>query len=125
MQTQAELRSAIERADQHFQDLCARTDATGLAELYTENATLLPPGSDLRKGRDAIAEFWRGAFFAGVKNVKLEPLDVEECGENVAREIGHFSLDAPNGHVDGKYLVVWKRDGGEWRLDADIWNTNA
>ena len=25
----------------------------------------------------------------------------------------------------GKYLVVWKREGGAWRLHIDIWNTNA
>jgi uncharacterized protein (TIGR02246 family) len=125
MPTETQLRTHIERADKHFEALCERMDAAGLAGLYTADATLLPPGTDMRKGRDAIAEFWRGAFFGGVKNVKLDPIDVEECGPDVAREIGLFSLDTPNGRAEGKYLVVWKREGGEWRLDADIWNTNG
>jgi ketosteroid isomerase-like protein len=24
----------------------------------------------------------------------------------------------------GKYIVVWKRDGGQWRLHRDSWNTS-
>jgi ketosteroid isomerase-like protein len=24
--------------------------------------------------------------------------------------------------VSGKYLVVWEKIGGEWKLAADIWN---
>jgi hypothetical protein len=27
-------------------------------------------------------------------------------------------------HDDGKYLVIWKRDQGKWRLHRDIWTTN-
>nr|HET6901451.1 hypothetical protein [Ktedonobacteraceae bacterium] len=23
----------------------------------------------------------------------------------------------------GKYVVVWKQEGGDWRLDVDIWNS--
>ena len=125
MQAQAAVRQAIQEADDHFGDLCQRRDAAGLAELYTETATILPPGAEARKGRDAIAAFWRGAFDAGVRNVALEALDVEECGANVAREIGAFKLDAPSGHVEGKYVMIWKRIEGEWRLDTDIWNTNG
>ena len=123
------IRDAIERVVAEFQSLCNRGDAATLAELYTERATLLPPGAEIQKGRDAIAGFWRSAFEAGVKNVALEALDIEAYGPNVAREIGTFALDASDGRgassrVEGKYLVLWKREGGEWRLDADIWNTN-
>jgi uncharacterized protein (TIGR02246 family) len=125
MQAQTGVWAAIEQADEHFGDLCNRRDVAGLAELYTETAIILPPGSELHEGRDAIAEFWRGAFDAGVRNVALEPIDVEEYGSDVAREIGAFSLDTPTGHVEGKYVVIWKRIDGEWRLDTDIWNTNG
>jgi ketosteroid isomerase-like protein len=26
--------------------------------------------------------------------------------------------------VAGKYLVVWRKMGGQWQLAADIWNMN-
>jgi uncharacterized protein (TIGR02246 family) len=125
MEARAAVRTAIEQADGQFERLCERKDAAALAELYTEGAALFTPGHDMQRGRDAIAAFWRGAFEAGVRNVALEPREVEEYGADVAREIGAFSLDSPNGRVEGKYIVIWKREAGEWRLDADIWNTNG
>ncbi len=27
--------------------------------------------------------------------------------------------------LTGKYSVVWKLTGGEWKLDADMWTGNA
>jgi hypothetical protein len=42
-----------------------------------------------------------------------------------APEIGTFSLKTkgpmPQG-VAGKYVVVWEKVGGDWKLAADIWN---
>ena len=46
-------------------------------------------------------------------------------GPSAAREIGTFSLmtkDAAPKEISGKYLVVWQRISGEWKLSADIWN---
>jgi len=28
------------------------------------------------------------------------------------------------GVTDGKYVVIWKRDGGQWKIHRDIWNTS-
>jgi ketosteroid isomerase-like protein len=71
---------------------------------------------------------WQGAIQAGDKNMSLQALRVDQFG-NAAREIGLFSLDAPDPqkqmtHVEGKYVVLWRRVGGGWKLDTDIWNTD-
>ena len=88
----------------------------------------LPPGAPMAKGRAAIQGFWQGAVQAGYKNISLKALQVDQFGE-AAREIGQFGLDAPNAekqvtHVEGKYVVLWRRVKGDWKLDTDIWNTN-
>jgi ketosteroid isomerase-like protein len=88
----------------------------------------LPPGAPMAKGRAAIQSLWQGAIAAGDKNMSLQALQVDQFG-NAAREIGQFSLDVPNPqkqmtHVEGKYVVLWRRAGGGWKLDTDIWNTN-
>ena len=50
----------------------------------------------MAKGRAAIQAFWDGAIKNGVKNVTLpESVQVNQFG-NAAREIGEYSLDAPN-----------------------------
>ena len=37
-----------------------------------------------------------------------------------------FAFDTDNGRVTdkGKYIVVWKKVGGAWKVASDIFNTN-
>ncbi len=101
-----------------------------MAELYTDDAALMPPGVARLDGRDAIQQYWQGMLDAGVKDISLTTLEVEEAGDS-AVEVGVISATAPGeGDVRvtliGKYIVVWRRDGGEnWRLHRDIWNFDA
>ncbi len=100
------------------------------AELYTDDATLMPPGTARLDGRDAIQQYWQGMLDAGVKDISLTTLEVEEAGDS-AVEVGVISATAPGeGDVrvtlTGKYIVVWRRDGnGNWCLHRDIWNFDA
>jgi uncharacterized protein (TIGR02246 family) len=123
-----DIKSEIDAANAKFVAAFNKGDAAGVAELYIEQATALPPGAPMAKGRAAIQAFWQGAIQAGYKNVTLKALQVDRYG-TAAREIGQFSLDAPNPqkqmvHVEGKYVVLWRRIGGTWKLDTDIWNAN-
>ena len=125
----ADLKPMIDAANAKFVAAFNRGDAAGIAALYTDHATALPPGSDMVQGRDAIQKMWAGAIQSGLKNVSLQAVSVESYGATVAREIGRFSFDAPNAQkqmstVHGKYVVIWKRLRGAWKLDADIWNTD-
>jgi hypothetical protein len=50
---------------------------------------------------------------------------VKPVGPSAAREIGTFSLKTRGPQpqeVTGKYVVVWEKVGGDWKLAADIWN---
>ena len=51
-------------------------------------------------------------------------IDLEVDG-NMAYELGTYTLSGEAGPLDnGKYVVVWKRTGGEWKWHRDIWNSN-
>jgi ketosteroid isomerase-like protein len=44
-----------------------------------------------------------------------------------AREIGTVTLKTkaqPPQEIVGKYVVVWRKIGRDWKLATDIWNTN-
>jgi uncharacterized protein (TIGR02246 family) len=101
-------------------------DADRTADLYTRDGQLLPPGSDLVTGREAVADFWRGVVDSGVETIDIEPLDVDVHGDAAVR-VGLATLsDATGGTVDElKFIEVWKRDGEEWRIHRDIWNSNV
>jgi len=55
----------------------------------------------------------------------LETLELEGHGETVY-EVGKYTLRGTAGELldQGKYLVVWKREKGRWRLHRDIWNSS-
>jgi uncharacterized protein (TIGR02246 family) len=116
---------AIRKANDMFETTFGNGDAAGMAALYTENGTLLPTGTDLIQGRDAIRNFWQGVMDMGVKKAQLKTLEVEEQGDT-AIEMGNFILKGENNTAldQGKYIVVWKHQEGQWRLDKDIWNSS-
>jgi hypothetical protein len=48
-------------------------------------------------------------------------------GPEAAREIGTVTLQTksqPSQEIVGKYAVVWRKVGGDWKLATDIWNSN-
>jgi uncharacterized protein (TIGR02246 family) len=123
-----DIKTDIDAANAKWVAAFNKGDAAAVAQLYTEQATALPPGAPMAKGRAAIQTFWQGAIQSGLTNASLKALQVDQFG-TAAREIGQFSLDALNAqkqtvHVEGKYVVLWRRIGGSWKLDTDIWNMN-
>jgi uncharacterized protein (TIGR02246 family) len=118
-------RSQIEAANKDWMTAFKRADAAGLASLYTSQGQLLPANSDFVKGTAAIRAFWQGAFDMGLKDAVLETLEVEPHGD-AAVEMGRYKLLLEGGSVAdaGKYIVVWKNNGGAWKLHRDIWTTS-
>jgi uncharacterized protein (TIGR02246 family) len=118
-------RTAIEAANQRFMAAVARGDATGIAALYTATGEVLPPNDETRSGTEALRAFWKASLDAGVKQATLDTVEVEDCGDS-AYEIGRYSMSGADGKVIdvGKYIVVWRREKGQWKLHRDIWNSN-
>ena len=108
-----------------FMEAFGKGDAAGVANLYTKAASLLPPNFEVVGGMDAIRGFWQGAMDMGIKGAKLETVDLEVY-QGSAWEAGNYTLTGAKGEVmdRGKYIVVWKDEGGKWRLHRDIWNSS-
>jgi uncharacterized protein (TIGR02246 family) len=114
----------VEAVNAKWIDFFNKGDFSGVASLYTEDATAFPPGSGMVKGRAAIEALWK-SMAEQVSDPKLTTLDVKALGPSAAREIGIFTLKTKGAtpkEVSGKYLVVWEKMGSEWMLAADIWN---
>lgn len=120
-----DVRAAIETANAKFGAAWGSKDAAAMAALYTANATLLPPNSARVTGSPAILEFWKGALAGAPARGKLTTGEVEAHGDT-AHEVGTYELSGADGVVvdKGKYVVVWKREGSQWKLHRDIWNSD-
>jgi len=127
-EAQQSARTAIEANTKQFVEAFNKGDAAAVANMYTMDARVLPPNAEMVEGRGNIQKFWQGAMTAGVKMVSLETVHVETQG-NVAVEVGRYTTTTPGAggttNTDkGKYVVMWKREGGSWKLAVDIFNTN-
>jgi uncharacterized protein (TIGR02246 family) len=122
----AQSKATIQKFDDKWAEAFNKGDAAALAAMYTEDAYALPPGAEMMKGRSAIEIFWRQQM-QQIGDVKCTALDVKPLGRNAAREIGTCSFKTKaQPPQDGllKYAIVWEKEGNQWRLLQDIWNTN-
>ena len=122
----AQNKATIEKLNDAWTAAFNKGDAAAVAALYTEDAYVLPPGSAMVKGRAAIEAFWRQAA-QQMTDAKLTTLDVLPLGRSAAREIGTVTLKTksqPPQEVVGKYVVIWRKVGRDWKLATDIWNTD-
>ncbi|MGE3771518.1 MAG: DUF4440 domain-containing protein [Gammaproteobacteria bacterium] len=101
-------------------------DAKAVGKMYTGRARLMPPNADFFKGTKAITGFWQGALDMGIRGVALKTMEVEQLG-STAIEVGTYALTGGGGATldKGKYLVVWKKEGGAWKLHHDIFNSSV
>jgi uncharacterized protein (TIGR02246 family) len=117
--------SEIATVNRQFEDAARKGDLDRLASLYTADAIALPPDGPLVKGRDAIKQMWGTvAQQIGLKDVQLKTLDFEQAGDT-GYEVGEATLAVSSGTAVVKFIVVWKKTGGQWRLHRDIWNTKG
>ena len=124
-ETASTIREEIRSANKNFEQNFANGDSQGMATLYTSDGSLLPPGAEIQKGANAIAAFWQMVMDMGIKGARLETLEVEQQGET-AIEVGQYELSGADGNRmdQGKYIVIWKNQAGQWKLHRDIWNTS-
>lgn len=124
----SEVRQAIEAINKQLADAVNRGEAAAVAALYTEEARVLPPNGPTLVGQEAIQNFFQSNIDAGVSDFKITTLEVG-VARDLAYEIGEYALtiQPEEGEAirdQGKYVVVWKRENGEWKLDVDIFNSS-
>lgn len=118
-------RTEIEAANQRFETYIAAQQWDSVQTLYTADAMMLPQGAPLAEG-NAIRDGFMQMGRAGIRGIQLETMDVE-TDESTAYEVGRYMLEGPNGMTvdQGKYLVVWKYEDGEWKLHRDMFNSDS
>lgn len=104
-------------------------DAAGIAALYAEDGAVMPPNAPIGKGRAAIEQTWASMMQTPGFDLTIAPeqIVVSSSGD-MALDRGTYSLTiAPDGTTQtdtGKYVVVWRKIGSEWKAAADIFNSN-
>ena len=120
----ATTKKEIEEANRNFMDLVAKGDSVSLANLYTSDAKFMTAGAPAFVGTANIQKAMSGIIKSGVTRIDLKSKEVFGTEELVAEE-GEVTLFVKNTTVaDEKYIVLWKKQDGKWKLFRDIFNSN-
>ena len=120
---------AIRGLVDRWHQLMKAKDAAGIAALYTEDGAVMPPNAPIGKGRATIEQAWASMLQTPGFNLTIAPeqILVSSSGD-MALDRGTYSLKiAPGGTTQtdtGKYVVVWRKIGSEWKAAADIFNSD-
>ena len=115
----------INETNQLFMNAFSAGDAEKVAGFYTVNCRFLPDNGDPVDGRANVQELLQSMMDGGVSSVELITWEVEDCGDT-AVEVGRVIMrgDADELIDDGKFIVIWKKEEGGWRLHRDIVNSS-
>jgi len=120
----------LSQMNRDFAKALNNKDAVAAANLYTEDATLLPPNEVPVSGRANIQKYWDGALAGGAFDVSVATTSTGSNGD-LGYEIGRFqmSIKLPDGTVTvekGKYIELLKRgEDGVWKSTHGIWNADT
>ena len=120
------VRKAIDKVLENWVEGLKRDDVASVNALYTDDAVQLPPDRDMIRGRQKIKEFHIAGVQMGFKDAVLTKRELSVSG-GIAYEIGNYTEKFhPTGkepfELKGKYLIIYKRVGDNWKIHREIWN---
>lgn len=110
-------------------DHFATADSEGLANLYAEDALVMPPNAPAINGRPAIKTYF-GAMASGVKTAGMSLKQGSVTGSDVSGDMGWISgtytvADSTGATIDsGDYMSVHHRVNGSWLYIRDMWHSD-
>jgi ketosteroid isomerase-like protein len=117
-------KSFIDSINLRFSREIAAGDSVALASHYWQDAQMLLDNSEPVNG-DKIVNAWGAAIRAGMNSMTFTTTDLKG-GPNFLIETGSYEMKlGKNPVIDrGKYIVVWEKRNGEWKLYRDIGSTS-
>jgi ketosteroid isomerase-like protein len=121
----ANAKKEIEAANETLTNAIAKGDTVAVGNSYTMDAKFLESNIPAVVGRAKIQNLWAGYINMGATKLKLTTLEVWG-NENLITEEGTYDYkskeDKPLGI--GKYMVIWKKEDGKWKLHRDMANSD-
>lgn len=117
-------KAEIEEANKNFMALVAAGDSVGLANSYTIDAKFMSAGAPSVVGRADIQTAMSNIIQSGITGVDLRLENIYGTEDLIAEE-GELTLFVGDDAVAvEKYIVLWKKEDGKWKLFRDIFNSN-
>lgn len=122
-------RASLQAAADAYHAAGSASDTATVTSLYSSDAITLPPDTDAVVGPEAMGEFAQAFTAAPGFSMRFENIVV---GMGSGGDMGYtlsdtiVTVDGPDGQPVSQTLRdfhLWKKEGGEWKLAVDIWNS--
>ena len=128
--TAAEHEQAIRKTNERWLALIRDHDAAAVSKLYASDGAMMAPGAPIAQGQPALEKAWGGLMATPGFGLTFKADKIAiASGCDMALDQGTYllTLTGPNGPVKdvGKYVVVWRNVDGQWKVAADIFNTDG
>ena len=122
--------AALQAVDQNWAKAYNAGNADAVANLYDEQAVLLPPGAPGASGRAAIKAFFAKETAESQKAgvvFTLGPKPTGGVSGDMGWQSGTYTVKDKAGKVveTGKYLSVSMKKDGKWLYVRDTWNADG
>lgn len=120
----SQAKAAIKQSTLTLKKAFEKDDTATIVNAYTKNALLLPAG------HEALEDDSMRYYLIQLLNSNVKSIDIKSEGvwgdSSLLAEEGTYALEGKNNtHLDkGKYIVLWKRESGNWKIYRQMWTSN-
>jgi ketosteroid isomerase-like protein len=109
---------AIAKLDAEWSKAAKKKDVEKVVSFYSGKGSVVWPDQKARHGTRAIRAAWERAYKEDPNlSLTFEPERIEIArGGDIGVDFGSVSFGADE---SAKYLVVWKRENGDWKVLYD------
>lgn len=120
------MRTEIEARNRVFTNAHVIGDSAAMVNIFASDARVLPPNADPVIGRPAIEALTAQYLTFGITEFR-EETTAFYGNQDLLIDEGTYIMAYDKGKTveEGKYVNIWRKEGGEWKLFSNIWNTNA
>ena len=122
-----EAKKAIAASNTIYFESFVKNDSSIFMNCYAEDACIMAPFAPQMCGRENITRFFREAYDNyGMRNGKFITTAVYGLGNGYVTEEGLWQSFNAKGELfdDGKFLVLWKKTKGGWKMFRDSFSSN-
>ena len=119
------MKKTIEEKNNDFAKAFVTGDSASLVNAYTEDAKIFPTNSDAVVGRSAIAAMISQYLKYGIKKFHDSTTALYGNEDNLIEEGIYFMGDDKSNTIDkGKYIDIWRKVNGDWKIYSNMFNTS-
>ena len=118
-------KNEIKQSNQLFNEAFSKGDSAAMVALYHSEAKIYPPNGSTLNQRSEMGHMITAIPSMGIKSATLTTTEVLGSGDLLI-ETGIYEMSDGTKAVDtGKYMVVWKKENGKYKMYRDIWNSDS